>query len=512
MKFNRFVWDLYLRSERGRNAIDRFSNLTDEFIEDWCRSVDCEFSDEDKNRFNMPGFTIHFPELFRDAISGMQFKDIDEATNYYIGKMIKEGVPIMLPDKAGEQTELARFSSEEVEGAWYDYVAAVSLGLHQGQPEYYLPYNFRTKFNQVEEIHAAFGIPLPPAPGKNDKMGRARYYSSINRAWQEFRLARGLSPVEMCAFLYDFALEFTTPLDASDLPSPSKVWLITGGSWDIETVDNATPNTVERWGGNTAIRRGDILMMYLVSPRKAIDSIWRACSDGFVDPFFHYHGTVCICGKVKTAPVTFEELKQHPVLSLIPAVKARFFGPSGKKPLTVEEYEVILEIMRQKGQDLSLLPRIPLNEQLPLLDLQNERDVEVQLIEPFLKRLGYKEADWVRQMPVKMGRGERNYPDYAFGAKTGRGEESARMVLESKYQLSAHREFVDAFYQAKSYALRLQSRMMALAAREGVWIFPPQNGNFDIKKYIHKTWADMAHPDGFHDVLRWIGKDKILKK
>lgn len=51
-----------------------------------------------------------------------------------------------------------------------------------------------------------------------------------------------------------------------------------------------------------------------------------------------------------------------------------------------------------------------------------------------------------------------------------------------------------------------------MAAREGVWIFPPENGNFDIKKYIHKTWADMAHPDGFHEVLVRMGRDRILGK
>ena len=166
--------------------------------------------------------------------------------------------------------------------------------------------------------------------------------------------------------------------------------------------------------------------------------------------------------------------------------------------------------MKGKGQDLAVLPRIPLNERLPEVELQNERDVEVQLIEPFFERLGYKESDWVRQMPVKMGRGERNYPDYAFGAKTKRGEESATMVLESKYQLSAHREFVDAFYQVKSYALRLQCKVMAMAAREGVWIFLPENGSFDIRKATHKTWAELTHPDGFHEVLSRMGRDVVL--
>jgi len=113
-------------------------------------------------------------------------------------------------------------------------------------------------------------------------------------------------------------------------------------------------------------------------------------------------------------------------------------------------------------------------------------------------------------MPVKMGRGERNYPDYAIAAKTKRGEECARMVLESKYQLSAYKEFTEAFYQTKSYALRLQSKMMAMAAKEGVWVFPPENGSFEIKRYIHKSWGDLSHPDGFHEIISNIGRDKIF--
>ncbi|MFZ2807393.1 MAG: hypothetical protein WA081_18700 [Desulfosalsimonadaceae bacterium] len=332
MKFNKFVWELYLQSERGKNAIERFSNLTSDFIDEWCRTMDFGFSDEDKEQFQASGYSIDIPKLIRDSIFGMKFKDSEEAIGHYAGTMMEEGIPFEMPDKTGEIQEVSGFPYETE--YWYDYVAAVSLGLYQGQPDYFLPYNFRTKFNQVEEIHVAFGIPLPPVPGKADKMGRSRYYTAINAVWQEFRFGHGLSPVEMCAFLYDFALEFITPLGAADLPSPSKVWLITGGSWDIETADNATPDTVEQWGGNTAVRRGDILMLYLVTPRKSVGSIWRACTDGFIDPFFHYHGTVWICSPVKTVPVNFAELKQHPLLSTKPAIRAHFQGASSKASFT----------------------------------------------------------------------------------------------------------------------------------------------------------------------------------
>lgn len=251
-------------------------------------------------------------------------------------------------------------------------------------------------------------------------------------------------------------------------------------------------------------------MLYLVSPRKAIDSIWRACTDGFIDPFFHYHGTVWICAQIRTVHVSFSEIKADPLLSAKPAVKGNFQGPSGKAAFTVEEYEAILAIMKGKGQDISALPRISASNYLPSVECQSERDVEIHLIEPLLERLGYKCSDWLRQMPVKMGRGERNYPDCAFGANPKRGEESAKMVLESKFQLSARSEFTEAFYQAKSYPLRLQSNMMAMAAKEGVWVFAPDSGVFDIKKFVHKGWGELNHPDHFHEILQLIGRDRIL--
>lgn len=503
MKFNKFVWELYRQSEQGQKAIERFANLTDAFLDDWSRELRVELCEEGSEEV-VDEVGIKSVDFFKAGMSGRVFTSLEEAHRHYREVLVPVGIVWKLEDE--DEATAITLDAEE----WYDYVGAVSLGFHLAQPELFLPYNFRARFNQLEEIHAVFGIPLPSVPGKFDKVGRGSYYLEINRSWQEFRHLHELSPDEMCAFLYDFAPQFTTPLNASDLPSPSKVWLISGGTWDFEFADAATEASVSRWGGNPAVRRGDILMMYLVSPRSAIHSVWRAACDGFIDPFFHYHTTVWICGRMKTEPVTFSELKRHPLLSQKSAVRGHFQGGNSKAPFTVEEYEAVLEIMRGKGQDISVLPRIPLANYVPNVELLSERDVEIHLIEPFLERLGFKPKDWMRQMPVKMGRGERNYPDYAFGAKPKRGEESAKMVLESKFQLSAHSEFTDAFYQAKSYALRLQSKMIVMAAREGVWVFPPEKGNFEIRKFIHKGWGELNHPDAFHEVLCLIGRDAIL--
>jgi len=250
--------------------------------------------------------------------------------------------------------------------------------------------------------------------------------------------------------------------------------------------------------------------MYLISPRCYIDSVWRAGSDAFIDPFFHYHSQVFICHPIKVKPINFAELKRHPLLSQKSAVRGNFQGPSSKAAFTVEEYEAVLEMLKQRGANTTVLPRIPSSTFATGLELLNERDVEIHLIEPFLKRLGYSESDWIRQMPIKMGRGERNYPDYAIGAKNKRGEESAKMICESKYQLSARNEFTEAFYQAKSYALRLRCKVMMMAATEGVWVFPATDGDFEIKRLVQKSWSELGHSDAFHEVLTLAASDKVL--
>lgn len=45
------------------------------------------------------------------------------------------------------------------------------------------------------------------------------------------------------------------------------------------------------------------------------------------------------------------------------------------------------------------------------------------------------------------------------------------MVLEAKDRIAARRALRKAYYQAKSYALRLQGRMLLLAALDGLWLF-----------------------------------------
>jgi len=512
MNLNEYIWNLYKESKGGQQTIADYSMDLDGFrqklgLDEYVLQI----SDERKTEMGTDTVSFSLVQTVYDYYSQFTVENVDEAVQKY-DEMVANGIPIVVP----EHPEIGlRFGEHEWD--WYSNIDLVAWGLHFACPEFFLPYLFTPwygdgiTFYVLEEICARFNVPLLPLPSKRDKLGKALYYGRLVRTFYEFRQLHNLGPAEMCAFLYNFGLSVIEQEQPEELPEPSKVWLLKGGKGDFDFLDQATKSTVAyRWGGNLEIRRGDILLMYVLSPRSYIHSIWRAVSDGFTDPFSHYHYTVAISSMVKTKPVTFQEMKNDPILGQKGLIRANLQGSSGD-PFSVEEYDIILGMMEKKGQDISLLPRLESLSYPDSTGINNERDVEKFLVEPFLEKLGYTEDDWIRQMSIKMGRGERNYPDYAFDATTKWGEESARMVLEAKYRISTRRELKEAFYQAKSYALRLQAKLIILCAIDGVWIFEYKRNDFDREDFVHKRWNELSHPDTLHEISLIIGEKKEVQ-
>ncbi|MCX6903460.1 MAG: hypothetical protein NTW03_08285 [Verrucomicrobia bacterium] len=157
MKFNKFTWQLYVQSERGQKAIERFSHLTKKFIPEWHRDYDFEFFDEFKDQYPVPSLSIDIPKLVQDAVSNKVFADLEAANSFYRETVASNGILFETADKNGKKEEV--FAFPETDEQLYDFVDAISLGLHLGQPQFFIPCNFECKFNQLEEIHAEFGIP-----------------------------------------------------------------------------------------------------------------------------------------------------------------------------------------------------------------------------------------------------------------------------------------------------------------------------------------------------------------
>jgi len=434
-----------------------------------------------------------------------------EETAQAYKKLVHEGLDIGFWHKSGEFEFLFSFAEGQDEADWYHHVENISFGLYCAAPECFLPYRFRRKFDQLITICQFFNIPLPEAPTKGKKKERKEYYAQVNSSFHEFRQRYNLSPPEMCAFLYDFAVKSIQRDTDKKLPKPLKAWLLIGNRIDFKTLDGAQKDTSTHWSGNIDTRPGDICIMYCKSPRSYIHSIWRAESEGFDDPFFYYHNSVRICSPIHTKQVSFKQMKTDPFLSETSLIKSNLQGASGKN-LSFEEYNTILKLMETNGQNLTSLPRLKINEFAINISIKNESDVEQQMLEPLLHKLGYHSKDWVRQLPLRMGRGERVYPDYALGVVNQKGEESAKLLIEAKYRIPSSKLLKDAYFQAKSYALRLESRIFVIVSEEGLWVFEKGKNGFLFDKSNALTWSEIVHPDSFHKLYQKIGKDIVLHK
>lgn len=521
MQFNRFIWSLYAKAEEGRCAIEReladhvaTIPTTRESAAFKHQMFYCETANDEVIEGGVTGFEeVDLRELIREFAETQEIENIDAAEAFFT-KIADEYV--IWPHEHNGKTFDKVFGGGSDNSACYSdiysSISGLSAGLHDAHPDFFVPYFFARHFDEFERICRSFCIPLPEVPGKLQKRERALYYLHINRALYEFRKQHELSPRELNAFLYDFAPKNLGRQQKSEaLPRPSRVWFViggVGGNGDFEYLDSADEKSVSYWQGSLETRKGDIILMWCASPRSYLHSVWRALDDGFNDPFFYFYSLIRVGLPTKTTPLAFSEFSRHPILGSKPAVRAHFQGASGTA-FTVEEYAIISSLLQNKGFDTSALPLPPSVEVFLNAKLTNERDIELALVEPLLMRLGFAEQDWIRQLPVRMGRGERNFPDYVLGGDPCPGEERAVALIECKFDIETKKDLKEAFLQAKSYALRLQSAVLALAARRGFWLFCRRDDGFSIDHFTFKTWSELSHPDQLHEVSIVIGKRAV---
>lgn len=497
MRFNKYIWDLYRKSDQGRKQIKLWANFSSHLDDIYAGEASITVIEE---------FIKLNPNLDLGPSTGYWFKNLKEHFSHqefcaenaktYFKKWIEEGIII------GDDVILAENDFK----SWAVYISFYSMILSSAYPDYFFPYTLDCEFYKIQHICEEFEIPIPDVPKKSNWEDRAIFYTDLCDALFEFRKAAGFSPYELFAFLYDFAPSVIKELIDKELPNPSKVWFVGANKNNFDFVDNAVANSFDYWQGNVDARRGDIIVMYCLAPRSYIHSIWRVSVDGFADPFFYFYSAVGISNPIKLdVVITHKGLKTNSVWGNSPLIRKNLQGINGS-PIKYKEYLELLSMLEAKGQNIASFPIIKPTSKLDAEDLKDERAVEIRLIEPFLKLLKYKPEDWIRQMAVKMGRGERNYPDYCFGANRKRGEESARMILESKYEIKTQKDLQDAYFQAKSYALRLQAKKFVIAAKEGIWIFMTKNGNYRVDDHFNCNWVDIENPDILHKLKQMIGK------
>ena len=157
--------------------------------------------------------------------------------------------------------------------------------------------------------------------------------------------------------------------------------------------------------------------------------------------------------------------------------------------------------MRNKGFDTTNLPTPHVPEPPQGVELHNERDVEVKLLEYYLNQIGYTEhKNYIRQLPIRAGRGSKIYPDYALHYDNKKGYEKAKILIEAKYYLKTNKEIEEAFKQARSYANLLESQTIIICDKYGLIIYQKKDA-FDRYKYEKIYWNDLQNPDVYNKLV-----------
>lgn len=485
MKFEKMLLDDYMRTPDGVRVTEFFRKLKSNY----------------RNRFK-DGKFYGFLDSILTLPCESHFFGGDPDDDRVIEDVEKAPGSI---DEFVDEMRLA-FDDERQAHEFLDFVPHHSLRLTARFPEFAFPYLFARDFHKMKLICENFDIPIPVVPCRTRYSERFNYYFELCRALYDFRIEHGLSPLQLQVFLYGFAIRFVGGFIDNAYGEANRVYIVGATQYDVEegVLRKPTDRSVSTWQGNVDMLPGDIVIVYETSPYSRIRTIWRAVSPGFDDPFTYYPGSVFLGHPVIVPPVTIRELKADPVWSKKGLVRASMQGVNGKT-CTVEEYEALKRMFRRNdpGFDLKTVPNPPPYARFYHEDLRVERDVEEQLLEPLLRKIGY--AKWVRQLPLRMGRGDRVFPDYALGV-TGRGDDAAaEYIWEAKYRIPTARQLRIDFGQAKSYALRLQSRALGLISMEGVWFVTVGEG-FRFERLRHFSWEQLASPDAISELKRAFRK------
>lgn len=480
MKFNQYTWSLYKQSDNGKKAISEFEDASEKEF-DLIR----KYNPTDAKSLEEDSFYSVCADLWDYSVStNKEVASLQEAKEAYescisLGLII-DGEVYVKPDD-------------------YEFMLGGNLILsflfYEFAPDYFIPNLFKFRFFDLNKIADLFEIDIPPIPKKSDYKARCMYYWELCEVFYKFRVENNLSPSELCAFLYDYSPNLIENKNA-EMPEPAQAWFIGGlirgygEQW-----------TIGFWQTNPETKKGDILIHYETSPVSAITCLWIAQTDGVIDPFFHYYSNTYISDRVEIPHITLKELREDEYFSKHPLIRKNFQGVNGWTASS-EDYSQLLRIIKSKGYDISSLPQLYAPSVIENASIKDERGVEVHLLEYYLNNMGLHEnIDYIRQIPIKAGRGNRIYPDYAVHYNNSSGYESAKILIEAKFHMKNNRDIEEAFKQARSYANLLESSTIILCDKNLIIIYEKKNG-FDRDRYKKIYWSELENPDKYNELVK----------
>lgn len=493
---NKNNWNLYKHSKSGEQTIKAFSSL--------CSSEYVESTPEDM------AYILRMTDSVGGKVEEYVQNQVDDAC-YYIN-MVGD-------DPIFGNEEISREQFEEFIGAFdpsgYRRLAAgmdvLSLALTYLH-KFFKPMLMPHEFYKFEKACQRLGIELPAIPRSNDYKKYLLYYYDICQVLNAFQIEQDLSDEELCACVYDYAVNYlgTEDSENSELPEPTNIWLVGASKEDIQGIDQEGLSS-SIWQCSEYTRRGDIIVMYARAPHSCIHSIWRASSGGFFNPFDFYHCRTTVQDGIMVPHIKNSELKQHPYFSQLPIVRKNMQGVNGVE-LSVQDYAELLKWLESKGGDVSLLPRVLDTTNYEAPDTPLEKDVEEKILIPFLEKIGYSSNDYTRQLMQKVGRKEKAIPDFVFfPQEQGHHLNVAPFLIEAKLDFKSALQRQKDFSQAHSYAMALQAPFFAMCDKERLVIYKTQNTDI-MHPLFENHWAAIhTKPEVFQQAKKLIGSDTISR-
>ena len=375
----------------------------------------------------------------------------------------------------------------------------ISTDLSISFPNYFIPYYYRMNFNVLQKIADTFDFVLPAIPAKKDYRRRFDYYLEISKTFLAFMEENGLSVYELYAFLYDFSPKYVGGIDSyliKDLPAPRCAYFI--GADQNDRFLTQDKNVVTIWQCNPETRAGDMIVMYLKTPISAVSSIWRACSLGFIDPFFFYYRCVYISEPTEIKPITLSGLRSDRIFKELPIVRKNMQGINGVE-LYPSAYNHLVKVSKAK------VPMLEYNETKTDGEFINEKAVETKLIKPLIMKLGYEESDYKQQMYVELGNHNKALiPDFVLLPNERRGFSSGFAVIEAKRSIKSEKELQEAMVQARSYAKILTAKYCVVASMEKIWV-SQRNDGYDQLAF-ESSWVELNNADVFYKLHKILGR------
>ena len=489
MKFNQYAWNLYKQSIDGQKAISSFSDRK-EWIEE--ERLIAKYNPRLKEGFNEDVVCDILEDFWSYKVS--DYENIEYPTLDKAGILYEEIISTGLRIENDEILKIGDFDR------MLEYIPFLSMGLNYLFGEYFFPYLYIDRFYELKKLVDYFDIELPLIPKKSDYRGRCMYYWELCKVFYQFRTENNLTPDEFSAFMYDYVPNLLHTEEKSDIPQPSQAWFIGGlikGYGEYWTTGF--------WQSNQETKKGDILIHYETSPVSAITCLWIAQTDGVIDPFFHYFSNTYISDKIDIPHITLKELQADEYFSKHSLVRKKFQGVNGWT-MSSEDYSELLRMIKAKGFDAETLPKLYAPTLPKNVNIEIERDVEQQLLEPLLNSMGwYENKDFIRQLPIHAGRGHRIFPDYALHYDNKPNEKKAKVLIEAKQYMKNNQEIEEAFLQARSYACLLESSVIVLCDKVCLIMYEKKD-SFDRDRYKKYYWRELETPDLYNEL-----RDKLNK-